>query len=147
MLHCSMTHRSPTDDTVCSVLKECRRIAIVGLSEKPWRDSNRIGRYLLDHGYEVLPVNPSAPEILGRTSYPDLAAVPRPVDLVSVFRRREHIPELVDQAIRSGAKNLWMQSGLTDDASAARARSAGLRVIMDACIMVEHIRHFGGPPA
>ena len=144
MRHCSMKHRSPLDDTVCSILQECRRVAIVGMSEKPWRDSNRIGRYLLDHGYQVLPVTPAVSEILGIKCYPDLAAVPGPVELVDIFRRPEYIPAIVDEAIQVGAKAVWMQLGLADETAAARARRAGLRVVMDSCIMVEHQLHF--PP-
>ncbi len=141
-----MKHSSPLEDTICSILAECRRIAIVGLSEKPWRDSNRIARYLLDQGYDVVPVTPAAPEILGIKCYPDLASVPGPVELVNIFRRPEHIPAIVDMAIRSGVRAIWMQLGLADEVSAARARDSGLRVVMDSCIMVEHRRHFGRQP-
>jgi predicted CoA-binding protein len=129
------------DETIRRILRECSRIAVVGLSDKPWRPSHRVARYLLEHGYDVIPVNPQAHEILGRRCYPALIAVPGPVDLVDIFRRAEHIPGIVDEAIRIGARAVWMQSGLADEASAERARRAGLWVVMDRCIMIEHGRY------
>ena len=132
------------EDTIRFVLQEYRRIAVVGLSDKPWRDSNRVARYLIDHGYEVLPVNPEVPEALGCKSFPDLLSVPGPVELVDVFRRPEHIPAIVDQAIVAGARAIWLQSGLRDEAGAARARKAGIHMVMDRCIMVEHRLRFDG---
>lgn len=129
------------DETIRRILRECSRIAVVGLSDRPWRPSHRVARYLLEQGYDVIPVNPQAHEILGRRCYPALTAVPGPVDLVDIFRRAEHIPGIVDEAIRIGARAVWMQSGLADEASAERARRAGLWVVMDRCIMIEHGRH------
>lgn len=138
-----MKHPDPLEDTICRILKECRRIAVVGISDKPWRDSNRIARYLLSQGYEILPVNPKVTEVLGLPSYPDLLSVPGPIDVVDIFRRPEHIPEIVDQAVKAGASVIWMQSGLADTDAAERARRHGLRVVMDRCIMVEHGHHSG----
>ncbi len=132
------------DDTIGRILRECRRVAVVGLSDKPWRPSHRVARYLLEHGYDVIPVNPEAREILGRKCYPDLAAVPPPVDLVDIFRRVEHIPAIVDDAVRIGAKAVWMQSGLAHEAAAEKARGAGLWVVMDRCIMIDHQRRAAG---
>ncbi len=125
------------------ILRECHRIAVIGLSEKPWRDSNRVAAYLLQHGYTILPVNPEMSEVFGIKSYSDLRAVPRPVEVVDIFRRKEFIPEIVDTAIEIGAKAVWMQLGLEDEASAERARKAGLSVVMNRCMAVEHSLHPG----
>ncbi len=138
-----MKHPDQLADTIRQILKESHRIAVIGISEKPWRDSNRVARYLLSKGYEILPVNPNVAEALGIKSYPDLPSVPGQIDIVNIFRRPEHIPEIVDQAIQAGAGAIWMQSGLADVNAAERARRAGLHVIMDRCIMVEHHRVFG----
>ncbi len=141
MTHCIMNHRTPLDDTICVILREFNRIAVVGLSGKTWRDSNRVAAYLLRAGYTILPVNPGVDEVLGLKSYPDLYSVPRPVEVVDIFRRKEWIPALVDAAIEIGARAVWMQSGLEDEASAERARRAGLLVVMDRCMAVEHSLH------
>ncbi len=139
-----MNHRTPLDDTICMILREMNRIAVVGLSDRPSRDSYRISRYLLEQGYTILPVNPNISGVLGQESYGDLQAVPRPVEVVDIFRRTEFVPAIVDAAIRIGAKAVWMQVGIRDDASAERAGDAGLLVVMNRCIAVEHSRHFGG---
>lgn len=131
------------DETIRRILRECPRIAVVGISDKPWRPRHRVARHLLEHGYDVIPVNPQAHEVLGRRCYPDLITVPGGVDLVDIFRRVEHIPRIVDDALRIGAKAIWMQSGLAEEASAERARRAGLWVVMDRCIMIEHGRFAG----
>jgi uncharacterized protein len=120
------------------VLKRARRIAVVGHSDDPSRDSYRIGRYLAAHGYEVFPVNPNARSTPGLRFYPDLASVPGPIDIVDIFRRAEFIPAVVDEAIRAGAGVVWMQEGLAHEAAAAKARAAGLEVVMNRCIMKEH---------
>lgn len=127
------------------ILAENRRVAIVGLSPRPARPSHGVGRYMIAAGYEVLPVTPSHPEVLGIASVPDLAAaaVAGPLEIVDIFRRIEAIPEAVDAAIASGARVVWMQRGLIDEGSAARARAAGLEVVMDRCIKVEHARLIG----
>jgi len=140
MENCTTKQDPDIERTIRDVLGSFRRIAVVGVSDKPWRPSYRIARYLLEQGYEVLPVNPGLKEFLGRRCYPDLAAAPGPVEVVDIFRRPEHIPGIVEAAIAAGARAVWMQSGLRDDSSAARARQAGLRVVMDRCIMVEHRR-------
>jgi predicted CoA-binding protein len=121
---------------------------VVGLSNKSWRPSHRVSRYLLDHGYEVIPVNPELRQVLGRQCYPNLASAPGPVEVVDIFRRAEHIPPIVDEAVQIGAKAVWMQVGLIDEDSAERARCAGLLAVMNRCIMVEHRMHMvgAGPP-
>ena len=120
------------------ILKAARRIAVVGHSDDPSRDSYRIGRYLAAQGYEVFAVNPNGRSTPDLRFYPDLASVPHPIDIVDIFRRVEHIPAIVDEAIRVGAKVVWMQLGLAHEAAAEKARAAGLEVVMNRCIMVEH---------
>lgn len=131
-----------TEPDIKSILEESKTVAVVGLSPKEERDSHRVARYLQSQGYRVIPVNPSADEILGERSYPDLASVPEPIDVVDVFRRSEAVPEIVEEAIKVGAKAVWMQEGVIHEEAAARARQAGLQVVMDRCMMVEHRRHF-----
>lgn len=143
MSHCTTKHRTPLDDTICAILREFNRIAVVGLSDKPWRESNRIAGYLSQQGYTILPVNPAISMVLGLHAYPDLLAVPRPVEVVDIFRQTKFIPEIVNQAIEMEVKAVWMQTGLTDDGSAERARKAGLLVVMNRCMAVEHSRHCG----
>ncbi len=135
---CEVPLKNATSDQIRDILKSARRIAVVGHSDDPARDSYRVGRYLAAHGYEVFPVNPNARSTPALKFYPDLPSVPGPIDIVDVFRRPEAIPEAVDQAIRAGAKVVWMQEGLAHNAAADRARAAGLKVVMDRCIMKEH---------
>jgi uncharacterized protein len=142
-MKCKMKHRNPMDDTICSILTSYSRIAIVGLSSKPWRDSNRVGSYLLEQGYQIFPVNPEIGDALGLRAYPDLPSVPKPVEVVDIFRRIQYIPGIVERAIEAGAKAIWMQTGLIDEASAERSRQAGLQVVMNRCMMFEHTMHFG----
>lgn len=140
MRNCSTEHQTSLDETICAVL-DLQHVAVVGLSDREWRDSHRVARYLADNGYTIVPINPEIREVLGRRSYPDLASAPRPIEVVNVFRRVEHVAAIVEDAIRAGAKAVWTQYGLVDRAAAARAESAGLQVVMDRCIMVEHARH------
>lgn len=138
-----MKHRTALDETICSILMNYNRIAVVGLSDRSWRDSYRVSRYMLDGGYEIVPVNPEVTEVFGRKSHKSLLSVPGPIEVVSIFRRVEFIPAIVDEAIQAGAKAIWMQLGLADRQSAERAQKAGIKVVMDRCIMVEHRRHLG----
>lgn len=126
------------------ILAEHRNVAVVGLSANWYRPSYFAAKYMLDHGYNVIPVNPAYPEVLGRTSYPDLRSVPEPVDVVDIFRRPEEVPALVDDAIAIGARVVWMQIGVVHEAAAAKAREAGLEVVMDRCMKIEYGRLFGG---
>ncbi|MBT8102946.1 MAG: CoA-binding protein [Gammaproteobacteria bacterium] len=130
-------------NTLRRILTDYKRIAIVGLSADSSRPSNSVARYLLDHRFEVIPVNPNFDEILGQKCYPDLASIPTPVDIVDVFRRVEHIPQLVDDAITISARVVWMQLGIVHEEAAQKARDAGLEVVMDRCIKIEHARLFG----
>jgi predicted CoA-binding protein len=126
-----------------SILEESKTVAVVGLSPREERDSHRVAKYLQGQGYRIIPVNPNAEEILGERSYPDLTSVPEPIDIVDVFRRSEVVPEIVEEAIKVGAKTVWMQMGVIHEEAAAGAREAGLQVVMDRCMMVEHRRYFG----
>jgi len=120
------------------VLRKYRTIAVVGLASDPTKPSNSVAGYLKDHGYKIIPVNPNETEVLGERAYPDLASVPEPVEVVQVFRRSEHVPGIVGQAIRKDAKVVWMQQGISHEEAAERARAAGLVVVMDRCMRTEH---------
>jgi predicted CoA-binding protein len=122
------------------ILEHALTIAVVGASPRPERPSNRIAGYLVLQGYNMIPVNPTVDEVLGKTSYPDLLSIPEPVDIVDIFRRSEYVPPIVDQAIEIGAKAVWMQSGVMHAEAAQKAEEAGLLVVMNRCIMVEHLR-------
>lgn len=130
----------PDDPTLKAILGDARTVAVVGLSSKPWRDSFRIARYLQDHGYRIVPVNPNETEVLGEPAYPSLLDVPEPIDAVDVFRRSEFTPEISRQAVAVGAKVLWLQLDIVNDEARAIAEEAGLDVVMGVCIMVEHHR-------
>jgi predicted CoA-binding protein len=125
---------------ISDLLSEARTIAVVGLSGKRFRPSYGVAEYLKRSGYKIIPVNPEETEVLGEKSYPDLDSVPGPVDIVDIFRRSEFVPEIVDAAIRKGAKVIWMQEGVTHEAAARRAEAAGLAVVMDRCILKDHRR-------
>ena len=120
------------------ILKSSRVVAVVGLSPKPDRPSYRVASYLKANGYKIIPVNPSAEEILGETSYPDLSSITEPVDVVDIFRRSEDVPSIVEDAIKIGAKAVWMQEGIINELAATRVREAGLLVVMDRCMLKEH---------
>lgn len=120
------------------ILKSYRHIAVVGASPKPGRPSNDVAAYLLAAGYHVIPVNPGQNEILGQPCYPDLLAIPEVVEIVDIFRRAEEVGPVVEQAIQIGAKVIWMQEGIVNEAAAALAQAAGLKVIMDRCLKVDH---------
>jgi predicted CoA-binding protein len=125
-----------------SILEESKTVAVVGLSPREERDSYRVAEYLQSQGYRIIPVNPNADGILGERSYPDLVSIPEPIDVVDVFRRSEAVPGIVEEAIKVGARAVWMQEGVIHEEAAARAREAGLQVVMDRCMMIEHRRHF-----
>ncbi|MEO6022954.1 MAG: CoA-binding protein [Burkholderiales bacterium] len=130
--------------TLRRILKESRTIAIVGLSAQWHRPSNFAAKYMLDHGYTIIPVNPQYEEVLGQKCYKSLRDIPVKVDMVDCFRKSADVPPLADDAITIGAKILWMQIGVVNEAAAAKARAAGLEVVMDRCIKIEHGRLFGG---
>ena len=126
------------------IMTDYKRVAIVGLSEDWSRPSNFAAKYLLDHGFEVIPVNPKYPEILGQKCYADLRDIPTPVDIVDLFQRVERVPLFVDQAIEIGAKVVWLQLGIVHEEAAQKARDAGLEVVQDRCMKIEYARLFGG---
>ncbi|MFK7732475.1 MAG: CoA-binding protein [Pseudomonadales bacterium] len=127
------------------VLSENRIIAIVGLSDKPHRPSYLVGKYLKDHGFTVVPVNPTVDEILGEKSYASLEDLPMQIDMVDCFRRSEQMPDLARSAVAIGAKCLWMQLGVMNEEAKQIAQAQGLDVIMDRCTKIEYARLFGGP--
>ncbi len=131
------------DRELKEILTSVKTIASVGASSNPEKPSYGVVVYLIEHGYHVIPVNPAAFEILGEKSYPDLASIPDKVDVVQVFRRPEDVPPVVDAAIQIGAKVVWMQEGITNEDAAAKAEAAGLKVVMDKCMMKVHKRLFG----
>jgi predicted CoA-binding protein len=132
------------EDAISYILTNAKTIAVVGLSSHNHRAGYYVPAYMQQHGYRTIPVNPHLEEALGEQAYPDLDSIPMPVDLVLIFRRRQFVAPIVDRAIAIGAKAVWMQLGIYDDESAKRAKAAGLKVVMNACIMVEH-RHWEPP--
>lgn len=122
------------------LLHNSRTIAVVGLSGKRFRPSYGVSEYMRRAGYRIIPVNPNEKEVLGEKCYATLDEVPEPVDIVDIFRRSEFVPEVVDAAIRKGARAIWMQEGVVHEEAAAKARAAGLEVVMDRCILKEHRR-------
>lgn len=129
-------------DPVNDILKSSRTIAVVGLSSRRFRPSYGVAEYLQSAGYRIIPVNPQETEVLGETSRARLEDISEPVDIVNIFRRSEFVPDIVDSAIRIGARGVWMQEGVVHPEAAERARRAGLFVIQDACILKEHIKRF-----
>jgi predicted CoA-binding protein len=125
------------------ILKECHTVAVVGASPNPDRISHHVFNYLCQHGYKAIPVNPTATEVAGKTCYASLSAVPEKIDVVDVFRRSEDVMPVVEEAIKVGARAVWMQEGVVNGEAEARALAAGLLVVMDHCIMKEHKRLSG----
>lgn len=122
------------------ILRRAKTVAVVGLSPKPERPSYGVAAYLQQHGYRIIPVNPTADQVLGEKCYPDLKSVPEEIDVVDIFRRSEEVPPVVDEAIQVGAWAVWMQEGVINEAAAAKAQQAGLEVVMDRCMLKEHRR-------
>jgi len=129
-----------SSQAIKQILDECRAIAVVGLSSNSWRASNSVSEYMQRKGYRIIPVNPNETEVLGEKAYASLAEVPEKPELVNVFRRSEEAGAVVDEALRLGAKAVWLQEGIIDEAAARRALEAGLLVVMDRCILKEHAR-------
>jgi uncharacterized protein len=126
--------------SIPELLKTSRTIAVVGLSSKRFRPSYGVSEYMQRNGYRIIPVNPHEQTVLGEKCYPDLDSVTDRVDIVDIFRRAEFVPEIVEAAIRIGARAVWMQEGVVHEEAAARARAAGLEVVMDRCILKDHRR-------
>ena len=127
-----------------NILGNARVIALVGLSDKPYRPSHFVGKYLIEHNFTIIPVNPMVDEILGRKSYASLAEIPGPVDIVDCFRRSEDMPDLARQAVAIKARVLWMQLSVINEEAKQIAEAAGLDVVMNRCTKIEHARIFGG---
>jgi predicted CoA-binding protein len=129
-----------TQSAIRQSLADCKTIAVVGLSPKPHRDSYRVAKYMQDHGCRIVPINPNAHEVLGEKAYASLteAAQHARIDMVNCFRNSEDIPPIAAEAIAIGAKSLWLQMGVVNDVAAQQAQAAGLTVVQDKCLMVEH---------
>lgn len=138
-LHLPENHKQ-SGDAVAQILRNAKIIAVVGLSSNPLRPSNEVAAYLKAAGYRIIPVNPNEREVLGEKAYARLEDIPEPVDIVDVFRRSEEVPRVADSAIGIKAKVLWMQLGIENSQAAEKARAAGLAVIENACLLVEHKR-------
>lgn len=135
--------RNPDDDSLRRLLEKAHRIVIVGLSPKPHRDSHRVALYLQERGYEIVPVYPREERILGEKVHRSVRDVTGAIDVVDVFRRREEIPNVVEDVLASSAKALWLQLGCVDERAALQASERGLEVVMDRCLMVDHARLLG----
>ena len=122
------------------ILRKYKTIAVVGISPNPMRPSNGVSEYMKRVGYRIIPVNPGHAQVLGEKCYRTLDDIEEPIEIVNIFRRSEHVPDVVDAAIRKGAKVVWMQEGIWHEEAAERARKAGLEVVMDSCILKEHRR-------
>jgi predicted CoA-binding protein len=133
-------YETPLPTTVTNILRSAQTIAVVGLSPKETRDSHRVARYLMDQGYRIVPVNPGQREILGRTCYRSLMEIPFSVDLVDVFMNPSRVEMVVDQSIKKGFPAIWLQLGVIHIEAARKARDAGIQVVMDRCIMTDHMR-------
>jgi predicted CoA-binding protein len=132
------------DATIRKILESIRTIAVVGCSKDPAKDAHRVPKYMQMHGYRIIPVNPTATEILGEKAFPSLDAVPIPYDAVDIFRPSADVPPIVDQAMKGPATIIWMQLGIRNEVAASKARAAGKTVVQDRCMMRDHARLFGG---
>jgi predicted CoA-binding protein len=126
--------------SVVKILKSFRNVAMVGVSDNPEKPSNIVFKYLTLHGYNVIPVNPTTEMVCGKKCYPSLSAIPIKIEVVDIFRKSEDVPPIVDEAIKIGAKAVWMQEGIVNEAAAKKAEDAGLLVVMDRCMRKEHMR-------
>ena len=133
-----LPHENPPQEVIQQILKQTKKIAIVGLSPKEARDSNKVARYLMKNGYEIIPVNPGQKEILGQTCYKSLKDIPFQVDMTDLFLNPKRVPPIVDEAIEIGAKFIWMQEGVVHNEAAKKATEAGIEVVMDLCTKKEH---------
>ncbi|MCK5038751.1 MAG: CoA-binding protein [Thermoplasmata archaeon] len=135
---CEIPLTQATDEDIVDVLTRYKKVAVIGLSPKSERASHRVAKYLMDNDYDIIPVNPMQDEILGKTSYASLLDIPGEVEVVDIFRKPNVVMDIVEQAIKKGAKVIWMQEGIVNNAAADRAREAGLKVVMDKCMLKEH---------
>lgn len=126
--------KNPSDDQIKGILERYKKVAIVGLSSDSTRPSNAVARFLKAKGFKIIPVNPQETKIMGEKAYPDLTSIPDTVEIVDIFRRPEHVPAIVDQAVKIGAKVIWMQEGVVNHSAAQKASESGIMVIMDRCM-------------
>lgn len=139
---CEMPRYNENNEEIKKILTQYKNIAIVGLSKREEADSHQVAKYLIEQGYNVIPVNPTIDEILGRKSYPDLKSVPVEVEIVDIFRKPQAVPDIVDMAIEKKAKVVWMQLGIANNEAAKKALDNGLKVVQNKCIKIEHQRYF-----
>jgi predicted CoA-binding protein len=139
-LECAIPDDNPPSKIIGEILSSCRSIAVVGISHKKDRDSNRVSRYLAEMGYQIVPVNTGQKEILGQPCFKRLADIPFHVDVANLFLNPKRIPSAVDQAIDLGVRVIWMQRGIVHNAAAKKAKKAGIHVIMNKCLMAEHMK-------
>ena len=138
-----MTSSSASSDPIADILGRAKTIAVVGLSDNPLRPSHGVAAYLQDHGYRIIPVNPQIESALGEPAYASLLDVPEKIDIVDIFRRAQFVEEVVDQAIQLNVPEIWMQEEVIHEKAAQKARQAGIFVVMDRCILIEHRARFG----
>jgi len=139
----SSAWKNPTADEIGQIIARSKTIAVVGMSAKPDRASYGVAKYLMEHGFDIIPVNPVESEILGQKVFPNLSAIGRPIDIVDVFRQSDATPPIVKEAIAIGAKYIWLQEGVVSEESYQLAKAAGVPIIMDRCIAKEHFRMRG----
>jgi uncharacterized protein len=139
----SASHVNPSDRAIRQILETGKTVAVVGLSDKPDRESYKVAQYLQEHGYRIIPVNPTVDQVLGEKSYASVAAIPEQVDIVDVFRKPDAVAPVAQEAIDAGAETLWMQLGVVNQEAADMAEAAGLQVVMDRCMKIEHGRLLG----
>ncbi|MHA1852954.1 MAG: CoA-binding protein [Candidatus Heimdallarchaeaceae archaeon] len=139
---CEIPSENLDEEEIKEVLLIYRKIAVVGISRNPEKDAHKVPKYLMEHGYEIIPVNPFADKILGKKCYKKLGDVKEDVEIVDIFRPPEEVPEIVKDAIKIKAKVIWMQKGIVNNKAAEMAIKNGLKVVMDKCIMVEHKKLF-----
>jgi uncharacterized protein len=140
MTECALPETNAANAEIGRILRQAKTIAVVGISHKEDRDSHKVAKYLKEHGYKMIPVNPKYTEVLGEKCYPSLGDVPERIDIVDIFRNLEAIPGIVEEAIAAGVGTVWMQLGLAHNEAARKAEAAGLRVVMNKCTKIEHFR-------
>jgi predicted CoA-binding protein len=137
---CELPDCNPPSEEIKGILRKCRTIAVVGISPKESRDSNRVAKYLMSQGYEIVPVNPGQRKILEKPCFRTLSDIPFPIDMADLFLNPERVPVVVDQAIDMGVQVIWMQEGVVHNKAAQKAREKGIEVVMNKCIMKEHMK-------
>ena len=137
----SQEYQNPSDDRIKEILQKYKKVAVVGLSSDESRPSHGVARYLQSKGFRIFPVNPNENEILGEKAYPNLSVIPEKVEIVDIFRRSEHVPPIVDEAIKIKAKVVWMQEGVINHPAALKASENGITVVMDKCMLKECRKH------